>query len=106
MRRVGRALVLLAGAAALLGAAAVARADRVHVVRPGESLWRIAAKATGDPTLWPLLYRANRDQIKDPSRIYPSQRLQIPMHVDESARRSARLEASEHAAGQRLEETP
>ncbi len=78
MRRVGRALVLLAGAAALLGAAAVARADRVHVVRPGESLWQIAAVAAGDPMLWPLLYRANRDQIKDPSLLYPGQRLTIP----------------------------
>jgi nucleoid-associated protein YgaU len=34
--------------------------------------------ATGDPTLWPLLYRANRDQIKDPSLLYPGQRLTIP----------------------------
>ncbi len=78
MRRVGRTLVLLAGAAALLGATTAARADRVHVVRPGESLWRIAAMATGDPMLWPVLYRANRDQIKDPSLLYPGQRLTIP----------------------------
>ena len=78
MRRVGRPLVLLVGAAVLLAAIAAARADRVHVVRPGESLWRIAAAATGDATLWPLLYRANRDQIKDPSLLYPGQRLTIP----------------------------
>jgi nucleoid-associated protein YgaU len=61
-----------------LAAAAAARADPVHVVRPGESLWRIAASVTGDPALWPLLYRANRDQIKDPSLLYPGQRLSIP----------------------------
>ena len=78
MRRVGRTLALLAGATSLLAATAEARADRVHVVRPGESLWRIAAMVTGDPALWPLLYRANRDQIKDPSLLHPGQRLTIP----------------------------
>ena len=79
-----------------------------HVVQQGETLWSIAAQRDtyADPYLWPLIYKFNRDQIKDPSRIYPSQRLQIPMHVDESARRSARLEASAHAAGQRTDQTP
>ena len=32
-----------------------------HVVQPGESLSQIAAQAGGDPQLWPVLYRANRD---------------------------------------------
>jgi nucleoid-associated protein YgaU len=32
----------------------------------------------GDGTLWPALYRANRDRIKDPARIYPGQRLAVP----------------------------
>ena len=49
-----------------------------HVVQPGESLWQIAAQLGGDPQLWPVLYRANRDQIKDPSRLYPGQALLIP----------------------------
>ena len=49
-----------------------------HVVQPGESLWQIAAQTGGDPQLWPVLYRANRDQIKDPSRLYPGQALLIP----------------------------
>ncbi len=71
--RVGTALVL-----AVVLLAAPAAADRVHVVQPGESLWKIAAVLTGDPTLWPLLYRANRDQIVDPSRLYPGQKLSIP----------------------------
>jgi nucleoid-associated protein YgaU len=78
VRRVALTIALLAGATSLLAATVAARADRVHVVRPGESLWRIAATATGDPALWPLLYRANRDQIKDPSLLYPGQRLTIP----------------------------
>ena len=49
-----------------------------HVVQPGESLSQSAAQAGGDPQRWPVLYRANRDQIKDPSRLYPGQALLIP----------------------------
>lgn len=57
---------------------APAAADRVHVVEPGESLWQIAGVMTGNPYRWPELYRANRDQIKDPTRLYPGQRLAVP----------------------------
>jgi nucleoid-associated protein YgaU len=63
----------------LLSPASVsAGAERVHVVQPGETLWHIAAQVAGDPHLWPRLYRANRDQIVDPSRLYPGQVLSIP----------------------------
>jgi nucleoid-associated protein YgaU len=58
--------------------AAAAGAESVHEVQPGETLWQIAAQFTGDPHQWPELYRANRDQIKDPSRLYPGQVLSIP----------------------------
>lgn len=47
-------------------------------MKKGETLWTIAAAAIGDGTLWPALYRANRDQIKDPALVYPGQRLTIP----------------------------
>jgi len=50
----------------------------VHVVQPGETLWQIAAQVAGDPHLWPSRYRANRDQIVDPSRLHPGQVLTIP----------------------------
>ena len=56
-----------------------ARAERVHVVKPGESLWSIAESVAGDATLWPVLFRANRDQIGDPSVLHPGQRLAIPV---------------------------
>ena len=68
MRRL-RGLGLLA--LALCPAAVWAGEPLEHVVQPGESLWQIAAQTGGDPQLWPVLYRANRDQIKDPSRLYP-----------------------------------
>ncbi len=62
-----------------------------HTVESGESLWSIAGQPDiyADPHLWPVIYKFNRDQIKDPARIYPSQVLQIPIHVDEAARRDA-----------------
>lgn len=61
--------------------------DEVHVVRQGETLSEIAAATLGSGALWPVLYRANRDQIKDPARLYPGQKLTIP-EVD-AAERSA-----------------
>jgi len=49
------------------------------VVR-GDCLWRISGKEQiyADPVKWPRLYRANRDQIKDPDLIYPDQVLTVP----------------------------
>lgn len=89
---------LLAGAAlAALPSSSGAAAEETleYVVRPGETLWSIAEApgVYGDPLMWPLLYRFNRDQIKDPSRIYPGQQLRIPMRPAPKDRSSARAEA-------------
>lgn len=67
--------------------------SRVHEVKEGETLWTIAAAAIGDGTLWPALYRANRDQIKDPSLVYPGQRLTIPA-VKPASRAAVRQQAA------------
>ena len=67
-------------------------AARIHEVRPGETLWTIAKITVGDPTLWPALYLANRDQIKDPALVYPGQQLAIP-EIDPEDRSSLRREA-------------
>ena len=66
------------GAALLLAATGASAESKLHEVRPGESLAAIARHELGHPGLWPLLYRANRDRIKDPERIYPGQRISIP----------------------------
>jgi nucleoid-associated protein YgaU len=63
-----------------------------HDVRDGDTLATIAALTLGDPSLWPALYRANRDQIRDPARLYPGQRLEIPTLSPEQ-RRAVRREA-------------
>lgn len=69
-------------AAALLAAAPLAAQDapqeRVHVVRPGETLWDIARNYLNDPFLWPEIFRLNADVVEDPARIYPSERLVLP----------------------------
>ena len=51
-----------------------------HVVKKGECLWWIAEYEDiyNDPFMWPLIFNANKDQIKDPNLIYPDQRLEIP----------------------------
>ena len=60
-----------------------------------DCLWRIAQKVYQDATLWPRIYIANRDKIKDPDLIFPGQRLIIPDISDAvknaRAKRAARI---------------
>ena len=53
-----------------------------HTVRRGETLPQIAARSEiyNDPSLWPIIYRANRDQIRNPKQLWPGQVLKIPRH--------------------------
>lgn len=71
---------------------AAAAPGAFHDVRNGDTLATIAAMTLGDPSLWPALYRANRDQIRDPSRLYPGQRLEIPT-LSPAEREAVRREA-------------
>ena len=57
--------------------AALPRDGRM-VVQPGHNLWRIARETYGRGTRFTLIFAANRDQIRDPSRIYPGQLLGLP----------------------------
>lgn len=68
-----------------------------YTVKGGENLYIIARQPFiyADGMLWPLIYRANRDQIKDPRQIYPGQVLNIPRDVSEPDMEQARIKAKE-----------
>ena len=52
----------------------------IYVVKKGDTLWWIAKYKDiyNDPYLWPILHDANKNVIKDPNKIYPGMKLQIP----------------------------
>jgi LysM repeat protein len=51
-----------------------------YTVRKGDSLWWIAKykDVYNDLFLWPVIYEANKDIIKNPKLLYPGQELGIP----------------------------
>lgn len=68
---------------------------RQYTVKGGENLYTISSHPFiyADGMLWPLIYRANRDQIKDPRQIYPGQILNIPRDISEPDKEQARTKA-------------
>ncbi len=57
-------------------------AGKIYVVqwrkKNTDCLWRISQKVYKDAALWPAIYIANREQIKDPDLIFPGQKFVIP----------------------------
>lgn len=49
-----------------------------HVVKRGDTLSKIAEEYYGDKMLYPKIFEANRDILKDPNKIKPGQKLRIP----------------------------
>lgn len=66
-----------------------------HTVKKGECLWWIAEyqQVYNDPFMWPLIYKANRDQIKNPDRIFPNQTFAIPRQFSKDELIKARKQA-------------
>ncbi len=62
------------------------------VVR-GDHLWGIAKKKEhyGNAFAWPIIYKANRDQIKDPDLIYPNQVFKVPPLSEEEKSKYEKL---------------
>lgn len=57
----------------------------MYTVVKGDCLWNIAKKKEhyDNPFAWPIIYKANRDQIKNPDLIFPKQNFKIPNLSDE-----------------------
>ncbi len=55
------------------------------VVQPGQSLWRIARASYGQGVRYTTIYQANRDQIRDPDRIFPGQVFAVPAAAPDQA---------------------
>src|SRR6266404_2376763 len=47
-------------------------------VSRGDSLWRISRLTYGDGTRYAVIYKANREQIRNPNLIYPGQLFVLP----------------------------
>jgi len=56
-----------------------------YTVVRGDHLWGIAKKKEhyANPFAWPIIYKANRDKIKNPDLIFPKQIFQIPNLTEE-----------------------
>ncbi len=53
-------------------------AVKIHEVKSGDSLSKIAKQEYGDASKWTLIFEANKDILKDPNKIFPGQKLKIP----------------------------
>ena len=51
-----------------------------YTVQRGDTLWSISAQPSiyHNPFMWPTLYQANHDHIRDPDLIFPAQTLAVP----------------------------
>ncbi len=58
-----------------------------YMVENGDNLWTISGQGNvyGNPYQWPLIYKANRDQIKDADLIYAGQDLAITRGMSDDA---------------------
>jgi nucleoid-associated protein YgaU len=50
-----------------------------YVIKSGDTLSGIAAKYYGKGSLYPRIFEANREVIKNPDLIYPGQKIRIPL---------------------------
>ncbi|OGU77100.1 MAG: peptidoglycan-binding protein LysM [Ignavibacteria bacterium RBG_16_34_14] len=65
----------------------------MYTVIKGDCLWNIAKKKEhyGNGFAWPVIYKANRDSIKDPDLIYPQQVFKVPKLTEEEKAKYEKL---------------
>jgi nucleoid-associated protein YgaU len=58
-----------------------AESSATYIVKPGDSLSKIAKNVLGDANAYIDIFNANKDQLKDPDKIQPGQVLKMPSRV-------------------------
>jgi hypothetical protein len=105
--RLDNALADCLRAEELLQRAGVITASRAPVVQPeryavqrGDTLWGISAREQiyRDPFMWPLIYKANSQHIRDPDAIFPRQIFVIPRNYSPAEAAAAVQRAKQRSA--------
>jgi len=65
-----------------------AQTEDYKVVK-GDNLWNISKAKFMNPFMWPLIYWANKDQIKDPDLIFPNQIFKIRKYFEDDEKAKA-----------------
>ncbi len=69
----------------------IASDEKIYIVKyrkkNTDCLWRISLIVYKNARLWPLIYKANKQQIKDPDLIFPGQRFIIPPYPEKSIKK-------------------
>ena len=78
--------------------APVVEVYETYEVKRGDSLSKIAKHVYGKAGEWRRIFEANTDQIKDPDKIYPGQKLKIPKGEQAKAAPSAQASPAAPAA--------
>lgn len=67
-----------------------------YTVVSGDCLWNIAKKKEhyGNGFAWQVIYKANRDEIKNPDLIYPKQVFKVPKLTEEEKAKYEKLRAN------------
>jgi nucleoid-associated protein YgaU len=50
-----------------------------YVIKKGDTLSAVAKQFYGKPNDYPRIFEANREVIKDPNKIFPGQKIRIPL---------------------------
>lgn len=60
-----------------------------YTVVKGDNLWNISKAKYMNPFMWPLIYWANKDMIKDPDLIFPKQIFKIRKYFEDDEKAKA-----------------